>query len=376
MRTHFKLLSVAGLACFSGIASAADAPLTGLSKVLDESGITATGYLSASYQTGFNNGSALGGRTFDGQTDSFTFNQAGITISKLPTEGFGALVNVIAGDDASIINGSYGDGSSKFNVTQAFVQYAVGGLTVIGGRYVTLAGYEVINDSASPHISRSFLFQNAEPLVHTGVRASYKLNDLVTGYLGVANSAFSGAASDDNKLKTIEAGVALTPIAPLSVGIYDYYGIDGGSGSHQKTNYFDVVAAYKISDDATVALNGDYLRYFGQGSTPGVEVKGIAAYGSYQLTELVGLRGRVEYVKIDPNGAKSDSVQTYTGTVVFSPAKSFDILAEVRYDTDKKSYSIFPNGTSTVSNGEGGTITSPAFKDSQGDVALKVIYKF
>lgn len=365
MRKHTKLLSVAGLACLPGLTFAADAPaLTGLAKVLDESGITATGYLSASYQTNFNDGTTLGGRAFDSKTDSFTFNQAAITISKLPTEGFGALVNVIVGDDGQVINGSYGDGTSKFNLTQGFVQYATGNFTVIGGRYVTLAGYEVINDSTTPHISRSFLFQNAEPLVHTGVRASYKVNDIVTGYLGVANSAFSGLATDDNKLKTIEAGVALTPIAPLSIGIYDYYGIDGGSGAHQKTNYFDVVAAYKISDAFTVALNGDYLRVFGPGSAPGLEVKGVAGYASYQLTDLVGLRGRIEYVKLDPNGAKSDSVQTYTGTVVLSPAKSFDILGEVRYDTDKKSYSIFTDGD------------VPGTKDSQGDVAIKVIYKF
>lgn len=362
MRNHTKLLSVVGLAVLPGLAAAADAPLTGLAKVLDESGITATGYLSASYQTGFNDGQTLGGRAFDSNTDSFTFNQAGLTISKLPTEGFGALVNVIAGDDAQVINGSYGDGSSKFNLTQAFVQYATGNLTVIGGRYVTLAGYEVINDSTTPHISRSFLFQNAEPLVHTGVRGAYKFSDAVTAYLGVANSAFSGDATDENKLKTVEAGVALTPIAPLSIGIYDYYGIDGASGSHQKTNYLDVVATYKVSDAFTVALNGDYLRYFGPGSTPGIEVKGVAGYAAYQLSDLIGLRGRIEYVKLDPNGAKSDSVQTYTGTVVVSPSKSFDILGEVRYDTDKKSYSIFPDGAGS--------------KDSQGDVAVKVIYKF
>jgi len=361
MRNHTKLLSVVGFICLPGLSFADDAPaappLTGLAKVLDESGITATGHVSASYQTNFNNGSTLGGRAFDSKTDSFTFNQAAITVSKLPTEGFGALVNVIVGDDGQVVNGSYGDGSSKFNLTQGFVQYATGAFTVIGGRYVTLAGYEVIDDSLTPHISRSFLFQNAEPLVHTGVRASYKLNDQVTGYLGVNNSAVAGFATDTNKQKTIESGVALTPIAPLSIGIYDYYGVDA-----QASNYLDIVAAYKVSDALTFALNGDYFRAFSKGAIPGGEIKGVAGYASYQLTELIGLRGRIEYVNVKPDGVKSDSVETFTGTVVVSPAKSFDILGEVRYDTDKKAYSIFPNGDTT--------------KDNQGDVAVKVIYKF
>lgn len=179
------------------------------------------GYLSASYSTNFNDGNQLGGRTFDGTTDSFAFNQAALTVSKLPTEGFGALVNVIAGNDATVINGSYGDGDSKFNLTQAYVQYAVGGLTVIGGRYVTLSGFEVINETATPHIAHGYLFQNAEPLVHTGLRASYKFNDTITAYLGLNNSAIGGAATDNNKLKTIESGVALTPIKPLSIGLYN-----------------------------------------------------------------------------------------------------------------------------------------------------------
>jgi hypothetical protein len=362
MNNYLKMLSAAGLACLSGASFADTAPvLSPVAKLLADSGITATGHVSASYQTGFNDGTALGGRAFDSKTDSFTLNQAALTISSLPAEGFGALVNVIAGDDASVLNGSYGDGSGKFNLTQAYVQYATGGLTVMGGRYVTLAGYEVIDDANTPHISRSFLFQNAEPLVHTGVRASYKVNDMVTGYLGAANSAFSGLATDDNKLKTIEAGVALTPSASTSIGIYDYYGIDG-STTHQKTNYLDVVVSFKASDALTLALNADYLRYFGPGSAPGSEVKGVAGYAAFQVTDMVAIRGRVEYVKLDPNGAKSDSVQTYTGTVVVSPSKNLDLLGEVRYDNDKKSYSIFPDGAGT--------------KDSQGDVAIKAIYKF
>lgn len=362
MRNYTKLLSIAGLACLPGFALADDtaAPLTGVAKVLDESGITASGYLSASYQANFNKGSTLGGRAFDSKTDSFTFNQAALTVSKLPEQGFGGLVNIIAGDDAQVINATYGDGNSKFNLTQAYLQYAIGGLTVIGGRFVTLSGYEVINDAATPHISRSYLFQNVEPLVHTGLRASYKLNDLITGYLGVNNTVYDGVSTDSNKQKTIEAGVALAPLANLSVGLYNYYGVD----SVNANNYLDLVVAYTATDKLTLALNGDYYRAFSSTASPGAEVKGVAFYGAYQVTDLIGVRGRFEYVAdgFNTTSDKSAKIKTLTGTVVVSPAKSFDILGEVRYDIAGKSQPIFPDGANT--------------KDTQGDVAVKVIYKF
>lgn len=367
MSKSMKLFAVTGLTLIPAVSMAAPT----LSDVLDASGITATGYVSGGYQTNFNKGSTLGGRAFDSKTDSFTLNQAALTISKLPTEGFGALANVILGDDAKAINSSYQNGSSSsdFSLTQAYLQYATGNFTVIGGRFVTLAGYEVINDSLNPHISRSFLFQNAEPLVHTGVRTSYKFNDVVTGYLGLSNSAVTGSATDTNKQKTIEAGVALTPVAPLSIGIYDYYGFDSSgdpSGSSRKTNFLDVVAAYKINDAFTVGLNGDYAKFFSVGAVPGSSITGVAGYASYQFTDQWGLRGRVEYAKLKADGVPDQDVETYTLTGVYSPLKSFDLLAEVRYDTGSDAF--FPDGTNALG--------VPQTKDSQGDVAIKAIYKF
>jgi len=355
---YIKLLSVAGLACVPAVSFAA----TTLSDVLEASGITATGYLSASYSTNFNDGNQLGGRTFDGTTDSFTFNQAALTVSKLPTEGFGALVNVVAGNDATVINGSYGDGDSKFNLTQAFVQYAVGGLTVIGGRYVTLSGFEVINEAATPHIAHGYLYQNAEPLVHTGLRASYKFNDTITAYLGLNNSAIGGAATDNNKLKTIESGVLLTPIKPLSVGLYNYYGFDNIGGEDVASNLLDLVVSYSVTDNLSVTVNGDYARFFSTSVTPGFEIKGVATYAAYKINDLFTVRGRFEYANSKLDAVKSNNILTYTGTLVFSPASSFDILGEVRYDTSKKSQPIFPDGAGV--------------KDSQGDIAVKVVYKF
>jgi UDP-3-O-acyl-N-acetylglucosamine deacetylase len=127
-----------------------------------------------------------------------------------------------------------------------------------------------------------------------------------------------------------------------------------------------VVAAYKISDAFTVGLNGDYAKFFSVGAVPGSSVEGVAGYASYQFTDQWGLRGRAEYVKLKADGVKGQDVETYTLTGVYSPAKSFDLLAEVRFDDGSEKF--FPDGFDSAG--------AQQLKDSQGDVAIKAIYKF
>jgi len=52
------------------------------------------------------------------------------------------------------------------------VQYAHGPLTIIGGKFVTLAGAEVINSTLDTNYSRSILFGYAIPFSHTGARSA------------------------------------------------------------------------------------------------------------------------------------------------------------------------------------------------------------
>ena len=368
-KMHWGLLASAAAVCVPAMAGAA-APT--LSDVLVNSGITASGYVDASYVEGFNKGSALGGsgvggRAFDTSADTFTFNQAALNIGYQPTEGFGGFVNVIAGQDAKVVNGSYGDGSGDFSLTQAYVQYATGNLTVIAGRFVTLSGYEVINDTLDTNISRSLLFQNLEPLVHTGVRASYKLGDPLTLYLGVNNTAWTGQGVDDNKQKTLEAGGLFTPSKAVSVGLYEYYGFDGGTAAPsnfgpvtQKTSLTDLTASWQITDPMSVAVNADYKKVFSSGDSAGGQAYGVAGYVNYAF--LSNLKGslRAEYEKLStPSHTEHDNEVTLT--LDYSPAANFDVLGEVRLDGS--SNDIYPNGSENP-------------KGTESDVAIKAIWKF
>src|SRR5437899_5564412 len=129
------------------LAQAARAPT--LSQVLDASGLNVSGYLDAGYTyanrnvetTGFSN------RVFDSQNNSFALHQFGLTVAKQPTRGFGGVVNITVGSDAQVIHSfpeTTAGAGSMFDITQAYGQYASGDLTLMAGKFTTLAGTEVI----------------------------------------------------------------------------------------------------------------------------------------------------------------------------------------------------------------------------------------
>src|SRR5579884_3029727 len=113
-----------------------------LSQLLDAVGLSVTGYVSSSY---YHSTGQSTFHQFDVEHDTFQLDQAGITLAYQPKEGFGALVNLIAGEDARVLNAAENGTNSTFNATQAYLQYATGPLTVIAGKFVTLAGAEVID---------------------------------------------------------------------------------------------------------------------------------------------------------------------------------------------------------------------------------------
>src|SRR6266852_7267010 len=128
------------------LAQAARAPTLG--QVLDASGISVNGYIDAGYTHADRNiggaGSGVSTRVFDSQNNSFALHQFGLSVSKLPKEGFGGLVNVTVGSDAQVIHSFPDTSASLFDVTQAYAQYADKALTVIAGKFATLHGTEVI----------------------------------------------------------------------------------------------------------------------------------------------------------------------------------------------------------------------------------------
>src|SRR3990167_1865980 len=197
-----------------------------LGQVMEATGISVNGYIDTSYTylsgTGTFTGAGTANRVFDTERRSFNINALDLTLSALPPEGFGGMVNLTAGSDAKAIT-PVGTTNDEFDVTQAYVHFAKGGLMVIGGKYVTLSGAEVIKSPSNTNFSRSILFGYAIPFTHTGVRAYFTPGGSAvspdgkpTFIVGVNNGwdiqseSKQGAAGDGSIAngKTLELGVS------------------------------------------------------------------------------------------------------------------------------------------------------------------------
>src|SRR6185312_8512960 len=124
-------LSVIGLLAVGGVASAADAPaapaaaVPSFADMLTNWGLTASGYVAASYYA--SNGYPGNIHQFDTKHNTFQLDEAGFQLAYQPKQGFGALVDVIAGEDARILKaaegGQSGDSGGTVDVRQAYLQY-------------------------------------------------------------------------------------------------------------------------------------------------------------------------------------------------------------------------------------------------------------
>lgn len=397
---------------------AADAPaapaapaVPTLSSVLDASGITATGYVDFGYTSmnttglfggaGVNNGAGPS-RVFDAPNpvagknlSAFNLNQATITIARAPKEGFGGLINLTAGQDANVI-ASYGAGalaSSGTNpysnnrtvdVTQAYASYAGGPLTVIAGKFATLAGAEVIAGPSNTNVSRSILFGYAIPFTHTGVRATYAATDTIS-LIGGVNNGWD-QVSDMNTDKTLELGFTAAPNKMFSLAGSYYGGRELSSGNtnpltltnNGNRQLFDIVATLNATEQLSFILNYDNglqaNATLPDGTTPATaRWNGLAAYANYQINDKwrASLRGeymndqdgyRTPWVGVQgTKGAIGQKWKEGTLTVAYMPATSFELRGEFRRDTSTQK--VFQNSAGT------GVAT-------QDSVGLEAIYKF
>lgn len=377
-----------------------DKPLTVFG--LDVSGYVDVGYTHLSGRGAFNTtptvpGVTIGGpnRVFDFERNSLNVHQAAVTIAKQPKEGFGGLLNVIVGKDADVIaayktNPSNGGlcnlatglntnpampGSCKkdrWDITQAFLQYAGGPFTVIGGKYVTLAGAEVIDSRAGPNFSRSILFGYAIPFTHTGARLSYSASDTLTLMAGV-NQGWDDI-KDTNSAKTLELGVLYSPTKTFTLGAQGYSGKERvigliNTGPEGTRNLIDLVATFNATDKLTLILNYDYATQENTATVTPTGVgkskwQGLAGYANYQINDQWRASLRGEYFD-DKDGYRTGLVQKWkeaTLTLGYSPIKSLELQAEIRGDRSNVRAFIDANRITASNN--------------QSSFGLRALYKF
>jgi len=362
---------------------AADAPaaapaapaVPGLSDLLTAWGLTVSGDAAASYyhSNGYP-GSAW--RAFDQDHDSFSLDEAGLQIGYQPKQGIGAFVDVIAGTDAQILNEnesltkSGSTSASSVDVRQAYLQYATGPVTIIVGKFVTLAGAEVINPSLNTNYSRSLLFWELEPLDHTGLRATYAATDTLSVSVGVDNG-WNYTDLSTSGSKTGEFNATWTPNKIVSLGVTGYFGKDEVLYDGQELSLIDFVGTYNVTSALTLILNADFKQSSGNGNLGTDEtthVNGFAGYANYAINDAFRVSVRGEYLSYLGAGHAIEG----TVTLGYTPVKNFEIRAELRYD--KLSDGLVNAGAFYVRANPGDEDEIDANNNSE--FALQGVYKF
>jgi hypothetical protein len=293
-----SLVMLAGASAWADDAPAKPA-IPSIADILMSSGVTATGYVDATFSAFHYSGSSLsyGDKPPPG-TDTFTFQQAGLTLAYQPASGFGVLINPVIAPYSLYANNynSAEAGSPSFQLFQGFVQYAQGPWTVIAGKFATLAGAEVYAPPGNTNVTRSLLF-GFQPLTHTGARGTFVLNPMVTFNFGVNNGYWnSGDETAPTPGKTLEVNATLTPIKALTWSLTNYYGRESTNYGLTEQEFFDTVATYTVNSQLTLVGNFDYSNIAAKNGLPSADWFGFAGYVNYQINPMwrVSLRG--EYI--------------------------------------------------------------------------------
>ncbi len=335
-----------------------------LGEVLGASGVEISGYVDTSY-TYSDTYSGLGrvtGRVFDTQRDSFNVNMIGLSMSRLPEEGFGGAVVLNAGSDANVTAAAGTNAADEFDIQQAYVAYTDGAFQVQFGKFATLIGAEVIESKDNWNFSRSILFGSAIPFTHTGVRASYAVSDAVTLTAGV-NNGWDNLV-DDNASKSLEFQVAMAPADNWFVNVQGMVGDEEASGKDESRTIIDVVAGIDLTDSLSLLFNADFGSQ-DNGAAGGRDASwtGYAGYVSYKLSDKCRLTGRYEYFD-DEDGYRSGTAQVWeeaTLTLAHAFSDHVEVRGEVRRDWSDKRFFAKDDGT---------------FGKDQTTVAVEAIFMF
>ena len=352
-----SMLALAGAAVADEAApAAADAPakpaVPSVSDILTASGVTLTGYVDGTYTYQRND---TAGKDYN----TFALQQAAFTLARQPSSGFGALVNVVAGQNPYAATGygsippGTGARATNFYLLQAYAQYITGPLTLQAGKFLTLAGAEVAAPVGNTNITRSILFAY-EPVTHTGVRATYAASDQISLIVGINNGWTFSQDTADGSDKTFEAGVSFTPSKVLTWTLQGYYGRDysayQGAVTPVKANIglVDTVLTWNATSALSLVGSVDYGMVQSTSATPSASWWGAAGYANFAINDQWRLSLRGEYFEdskgyltanFDPAtyaGGSSQKLKEITLTFGYDPTRNFELRVEGRYDDPDK----------------------------------------
>jgi hypothetical protein len=357
------------------------------------SSTTLSGYVDTSATWKFGTGNAnMPGRVYDGSDtqDGFNLNVVSLTLEKPLDEGqwsAGYHVQMLMGPGAAkrgtglvspVTNGSGGTAPassfSDFAFNEAYVALRVpvgNGIDFKVGQFGTFNGYEAYDTYKNPNWSRSYGFY-IESSAHTGIAATYRINDMFTVMGGVGNTAsFSNQVDARSGVESRKAYLAMvTFTAPESFGFAKGATLSAGytSGTNDKTvsppnggpRVENIYAGLNIPtplQGLSIGLAYDYTADIPTAVPQKHSYANAAAlYLVYQATEKLKLNGRFDYAS-GSNGAygytstSSDGrneLFSITVTADYAIWKNLISRAEFRWDTCLSSDRPFGGTTAGV----------------------------
>jgi hypothetical protein len=288
------------------------------------------------------------GRAFDTNVNSMTLALTKLTMNA-SLDVVSLQLDMGYGSVGTIINNSIDQNfaatpptlqtGNNFLIEQAFGEISLpGNLTLDFGKFVTTAGAEVIEANKNWLYSRSLLF-NIIPLLHTGVRANLKVNDMLT----LQGSVVNGWNNDPdlNAWKTIGLSASITASPALSVIATTYFGKEGqpqptptGATPGDLRFLLDIVAAFTVNSNFGLNLNIDYIKAFDDVADD-YQVGG-ALMGRYVISDHLNFAARGEFLAThySATAAGAQTVKQGEGTIMLGidVGKNFELRPEVRGD--------------------------------------------
>jgi hypothetical protein len=304
----------------------------------------------------------------------YTFNMAEISLKKEPSDrypfGFGLVLT--GGDDVQFNHaiGIFRDeddtptDTDKVDLQEAYLSYRVpvgSGLTLKGGKFVTLLGYEVIESPNNLNFSRSFLFAFAIPLTHVGLLGSYPVTDT----LSVTAGPVLGwdVATDRNEAPSGLGQIAFTGVKDLTTSVNFIVGPEKTGDQRNLRWVIDLVANYTGIPRVTLGANVDVGAEEDAAADGGSATWwGIAGYAAYDWTEKLRTAVRLEYFD-DADGFRTgfgSSLGLFSATLTLQYRIWRGLVGRLEYRHDEADEPVFSGST----------------RESQDTVAVSLYYAF
>jgi hypothetical protein len=375
-------------------AARADEKMSSLQTAL--SNTTISGYVdtAATWRPGTDQNTLSGGANVPSysfaKNDGFSLNAVDIAIDKPEDDSpwaAGYHVEWMVGPD-SVVAGT--------GIRQAYVtlRTPVGnGLDWKVGVWDTIVGYESNSDPLNPNYTRSYAY-TMEPTTHTGVLATYKINDMVTIQAGIADgSNVAGGPGGVNGVSTIESQKAYmgdvqftapdsagwAKGATMTVAVINSAGVGAPSTDPGSTSLYAGITLPTPVSMLKVGSCFDYLDIHNGhvlGNSSDDSVWNIAFYSTIQATDKLSFNLRAEYLSTaDISGVDATAI---FGSAVYGKNTAEELTATVQYN-------LWANVISRAEirwdhtehfNGFGANPAGAAFRNNDFLLALNLIYQF